>query len=97
MLSGSCLDHSRTLDSSKTKLSDFLSIICRTPDSSKARAGNGQGFLAGCRDALPGLAGSIIAIAAMVLIGRSGSAPTQSTNEPESEEAQEEVCPHYGC
>ena len=65
--------------------------MCRTPDSGKAQAGKRQGYLGGCRDVLPGLAGSIIAIAAMILIGHSGSAIPDSNNAPTVQEAEEEV------
>ena len=71
--------------------------ICgsRTPDSSKAQAAKGRGFLDSCKDALPGVAGSVIAIAALVLIGRTGSAPLNAANTPvhDSQEADAEVAP----
>ncbi|BDA47477.1 hypothetical protein COCOBI_10-3250 [Coccomyxa sp. Obi] len=65
----------------------------RTPDISKAQAAKGRSFLGSCKDALPGVAGSIIAIAAMVLIGRGCSAPPDAANTPahDSQEAEGEV------
>lgn len=54
-----------------------------------------RGFLGSFKDALPGVAGSIIAVAALVLIGRGGSAPLDAANTPvhASQEADGEVVP----
>lgn len=72
---------------------------CRSPNAAKVLAAKRRSFLGSCRDALPGLAGSIIAIAAMALVGRGVAVPLEpaaSSPVPDMQ-AQEEVRLRWDC